>query len=178
MNRLSERVRSAAVGLVMLGLAVLLLLFPDNGYTIVVSVYGLGMALSGLKLLWYFITLARLMVGGRIMLYLGVIYLDFGIFTLTLTDVPRIYILLYLLACHLFAGFVDFLRALEARGLGAGTWKLNAIFGLINIGMAILGLVFLKSEGTVVYIFAAGLFYAAIIKIVSAFRKTAVVYIQ
>lgn len=177
MSQMKDRIKSILTGVIMFLLGVGLLSDVKDSYAVVVVVYGLAMAFAGIQRLWYFFTLSRHMVGGRIMLYLGVIDLDFGVFTMTLTEVPRIYVLLYLLGCHLLAGCVDLLRALEARGVGAPMWKLNASYGIVNIGMALACLIFLKSPDTVVYIFSAGLFYSAFVKIVNAFRRTAVIYI-
>lgn len=178
MNGMAERLQSLAIGIVMILLGVTMVISPDDGYDAVIFVYGAAMTFAGLRMLWFFFRLARYMVGGRIMLYLGSIYLDFGVYTLTLQDVPRFYILLYLSACHLFAGLVDILRALEAKKLGAGAWKLNASFALGNIGMAVLCLIFIRRTEAVVYIFSAGLLYSALVRIYSAFRRTAVIYIR
>ena len=50
--------------------------------------------------------------------------------------------------------------------------------GIVNILLAILCLVFIKVTSIAVMIYAVGLIYAGVIKIITAFRKTTMVYIQ
>ena len=83
----------------------------------------------------------------------------------------------YLIAVHAFSGFVDVTRALEAKRLSAPSWKLNFSTGVVNIILAVLCIVFLRLESIAVYIYSAGLIWSAIARIITSFRKTAVVYI-
>ena len=122
--------------------------------------------------------MARHMVGGRIMLYLAVVVLDLGMFTMMLTNIPKIYIVLYLVVVYAFAGVVSILRALEAKRYQAPMWKLSLISGIINVVIAILCIIFMRSTNMIVYLYCVGLIYSAIVRIVTAFRETAIVYIQ
>ena len=72
------------------------------------------------------------------------------------------------------------LRALEARKLEAPDWKLKLPVGIVNIGFAAAALVFgllLGNMRDLTWIYAAGLIYSALENLISAFRKTAIVYI-
>ena len=106
------------------------------------------------------------------------IVLDLGIFATTLDQMPKLYIVLYLLCVYAFSGGIDVLRSLEARRVGAVSWRINLISGLINIAISIVCLIFLRSTNVIVYIFAAGLAWFSLVRIFTAFRKTAVLYIQ
>ena len=147
-------------------------------YPFVVLFLGLTMMLAGLRSFIYYFTMARHMVGGRIVLYRAIIVIDMALFTLTLTDVPPVFVVLYLAGIHGFAGFVDILRARESKRLQGGSWKLIFVHGLVNVIIAALCLAFIGTESVAAGIYSLGLAYSGIIRIVQAFRRTAVVYIQ
>ena len=120
------------------------------------------------------------MVDGRGNLYIGLILLDLGIFTLTVVDDASVFIILYILAVNAFAGIVDILRALEARKLKAPSWRWNLISGVINILFALAALVcgfVFKNTQVLIDIFVIGMLWSAAAKLISAFRKTDIIYI-
>ncbi|MCR5503248.1 MAG: DUF308 domain-containing protein [Lachnospiraceae bacterium] len=176
-----QRIRSVIIALVMILSGVLMLCLPDIGYAVAALILSISLLLYGIRTLIYYFTLARHMVGGRGILYIGIVVLDLGIFTLTVADNMEIYILLYLLAFRLFSGLVDILRALEARRYESPGWKSKLAVGIVNILMALLalaaGIVF-RSEELLVVLYCAGLFGSALARIATAFRKSAIVYIQ
>ena len=121
------------------------------------------------------------MVGGKRVLYRGIIYLDIGIFTSAVADSAQIYIVLYLAVIHAFNGFIDVMRAREAYGLGSPGWKGTALNGVTNVIIAavvIAGGFILHSVRVVMYIYAAGLIYSGVVRIATSLRKSAIVYIQ
>jgi uncharacterized membrane protein HdeD (DUF308 family) len=172
-----QRIKSILIGAAILLGSVILIAFPDEGLTIVSAILSLSLFIYGVRTLIYYLTMARHMVGGRIILYLAVIVLDFGMFTMMMTNIPKIYIVLYLLAVYAFAGVIDILRALEAKSYQAPSWRLSLISGVVNVAVAILCVVFIGSTRMIVYLYCAGLIYAAVVRIVTALRKTAIVYI-
>ena len=110
-----QRIRKMLVGQVMLAVAIIMIVSPsDEKYMFVVGVLALGLAIAGLKDIIFYFVMARHMVGGKMILIQGVIIFDFAMITGSLADVPKIYILLYLIGIHAFSGVVDVLRAMEA----------------------------------------------------------------
>ena len=174
----ARRVGNILIGLIMLALGFLMALDPQEVYPVIILILGLTLLFSGLQSLVFFFTMAKHMVGGRAVLYRAVIVIDIGLFTLSLTKIPLLFVVLYLAAMHGFAGFVDIMSAREAKKLRAGSWKLNLSHGIINVIMAVLCLIFLGTEAVAVEIYALGLMYSGLIRIIQAFRRTAVVYIQ
>ena len=174
----ARRVGNVLTGLFIFVLGGLLALDPWHAYKVVILILGTTMLFAGVRSLVYYFTMARHMVGGRTVLYRAVIVLEIGLFSFSLTNIPFVFVILYLAAIHGFSGFVDIMRAREARILQAGSWKLNFSTGLINVIMAVLCLIFLGTPTVAVEIYAFGLIYSAVIRIIQAFRKTAVVYIQ
>ena len=133
-----QRIKNILIGIAIILGALILIAFPEDGIIITASILSLSLFIYGIKTLIYYVTMARHMVGGRIMLYLAVVVLDLGMFTMMLTNIPKIYIVLYLVVVYAFAGVVSILRALEAKRYQAPMWKLSLISGIINVVIAIL----------------------------------------
>ena len=153
----------------------------ENGFLLVSLMISISLILFGLRSLLFYFTMARHMVDGRSALYIGVIVLDFGIFTLSVSKFHRLFIAVYLLAVYAFSGVMDILRSLEARRLEAPSWRLNLAEGIVNIifaGAAVYFGVLCGNMRNLTLIYAAGLGYTALLNLFSAFRKTAIVYIQ
>ena len=174
-----QRIKKILFSLCMIAVAVILICFPDDDtYTIIVAILSLGLAIAGIKDIVFYFTMARHMVGGKMILIQGVIIFDFAIITGSLTNVHRIYILLYLIGVHAFSGVVEVLRAMEARRTVDGPWKLKFSHGIVNFLLAIACLVFIRRSNTALIIYSIGLMYSAVIRLLSAFRKTAFVVIE
>jgi hypothetical protein len=173
-----QRVNSFVTGTLMILFAGLLVLDPKNNFILIVAALSIFMMLGAIKMLWYYFTTAKLMVGGRRILYQGIIYLDLALFTWSLNDVPMIYIILYLIAINAFAGVVDMGLAINAKKSNAPSWRLKFSAGVVELGMAILCMVFIRSTNIVVWVYALGVAYSGLVRIIDAFRKTEVVYIQ
>jgi len=176
-----QRIRRFVTGLLMLAAAVLLIAWPETGYDLVIQLLCVLLLVYGVRKIAYYILMARHMIGGKLILLVGVLALDFGLFVFTLTDIPRIYLLLYLFAYHTFYGIVDIMRAMEARRFGSPEWKLKFGFGAVNIMVAVFALVgglVVRSVRMPVYVYSVGLMYFGVARIVDAFRKTDVVFIE
>ena len=173
-----QRASSAFTGLLMIAGAVLFESDPVGALPLIVFIMTLSLFIYGIRLFIYYITLARHMVGGIAILYRAVIVLDLAVFAFSLTKLPLFYVMLYLIVIHGFSGVVNILRSMEARRLMAPAWKLNLFQGALEVAMAVLCLLFIKSTRTAVSIYAAGIFYSGAIRIIQAFRKTESVYVQ
>lgn len=139
---------------------------------------GIAAALSGLRMVIYYASMARYMVGGKIILYIGVILFDFGLFSFGFADVPRQYIMLYLMLGHIFYGLVEILRAMEIRKRKLGSWRFKLLIGLGNLALGVLCLIQINSSIMTVYIYCMGLLWSALGRIISAFRPATVVYVE
>ena len=173
-----KRITEIIIGLIMVAYGLIMISFQDDAYRAAVSLLSLTFAFMGLKYLFYYFTMARFMVNGRMILYKGVILFDFGLVSASLIDMPKIYLLTYLVSIHALTGAVDILRAMEARRFGARSWKLKFSHGIGNLILAACCLIFIKKINIAVNIFAIGLIYSGIIRIITAFRKTSLIYIR
>lgn len=177
MTRL-QRAEYFLSGLMMIAAAVLIMQEPEIGYYLIILILAIGLIITGIGYILYFVVMTRYMVGGKRMLYKGVFLFDFGIFTFSLSSIPQVYVLLYLVAIHAFSGLVEILRVFEARRNGSRSWKLKLGHGIINLLMAVCCFVFIGNPSTSVFIYSLGLIYSAVIRIITAFRRSTFVYIQ
>ena len=165
-------------GLFDIVLAFIMLYDPDTGYLIVVLILSLTMLITGARYFIFYFTMARHMVGGRRMLYAGLIFLEFGAYTFSIVDVPKWMILLYLAGVYAFDGLVDILRSLESKRVLAPSWKMEMVYGIFQMLIALSCFIFIRYTHLAVYIYGGGLIYSGIVKLIKSFRKTAIVYIQ
>ncbi len=166
-------------GVIMIAVAILFITDPDEDvYMAVIVILALGLAVKGIRDILFYFTMARHMVGGKVILFQGVIILDFALFTASLADVPIIYIMLYLIGIHGFSGVVETLRATESRRTVDGPWKLKLGHGLVNFALALLCLIYIKQTDMAVLIYSLGLIYSGVMRIISAFRRTTFIVIQ
>ena len=166
------------IGAGMIAIAVLLAMFPTDGFRAIAAILAVSMIAAGIRYLYYYASMARHMVGGKGIFFLGVIILDFGIYSSTLIDEPRIYIIIDLIAVHTFWGIVNLWKGIREKAAGAPMWKLDSAQGIGNLLIAAASLIFLHSPRVLVDLYSAGLAYSGILRVISALRRTAIVYIQ
>lgn len=176
-----RRVLNVITGLIILLVGIGFIIDPLGGLKIAAMILSLTFTFRGLGRLWYYFSMARYTVDGKIMLYIGMLYLEIGIFTSALRDNPQIYIILYLMIVQAFTGIVDILRGVEARRLKSPAWKYRITYGMTNLvisGVLLAAGLFGGDIRPAMYAYGAGLIYSACIHIGNAFRKQAIVYIQ
>ena len=171
-----QRIKSVLFALLMILAAILIFLMTEDGYKLITLMIWVSLTLSALRQLVYYFSMARHMVGGRLVLYKAIIFLDLALFTRAVIRIPRAYVLIYLSVLFGFAGLVDVLHSLESRRVG-GSWRFNLSHGILNIILAGICLVFIRTGRLVEVIYGISLISSAILRIISATRRTAVVYI-
>ena len=177
-----QKIKNCLIGVALLALAVVMFTVPEESYQVIPIIIGIVMILYGLSTLWYYIRMARHMVGGKYVLYRSVIVLDIALFTSSIATMSdRFIVLVYLLVIYAFTGVVDVLRAVEAKNTGGSGWTLKLTRGIVSlsfvVALFIIGFIVGRSD-IFVYGFCVSLAYSAVMQFVSAFRKTSIVYIQ
>ena len=94
-------------GLLLLGVCVIIDAFPEIGYGLILLLMVSSMMIRGMQDLFYYFTMARYTVGGVVVLYKGILFLDARLFALNLDSLPKEYVMLYLLAGMLANGLID-----------------------------------------------------------------------
>lgn len=167
------------MGMILAGVA-LILMDSSYGLKFVLFFIQVGMTFTGLGSLYYYLTMARFMVGGKSVLYRGMIYLDLGVLAGSLFENPVVYTVVYLAAIHLFSGAVSVMRANESKKIG-GHWRLKMAYGVTGVLLAaavVTAGAVLRRPEIAAYVYGAGLIYSAALRIAGAFRRTDIVYIQ
>lgn len=175
-----QRFKGALAGLGIIILGIIMIIGGESSIEVIIDILGLFLLFTGIRYLIYYFKTGRFVVGGRMILYIGIILFDFGLFTITLNDEPVVIVVVYLIAFYAFAGLVDILRAFEAKKQ-EGPWKAKLLLGIIEVAVAGLSLYFglvLRSPSDVVFVYGCGLVISGIMRIANSFRRTAIVYIQ
>lgn len=168
-----QRLSRILFGLMMILIAGFMVKYANESYIAILALIGGGFLVSGVGKLFYYFTMAKFMVGGRRALYNGLVLMDFGILTMSLIDVPGMYVLLYLAMLHAFTGVIEILRARETRKNGSKHFKLKLSHGIIDVCLALCCIIFLKNTKLAVFIYSFGLIYSGIMYVISGFRRTA-----
>ena len=174
-----QRIRTFLSGLLMMIAAVLFVILPgDDKYMVIIGIIAVGLAFKALNDIIFYFVMARHMVGGKMILFQGVVVLDFAILAASMSHVPKIYILLYLAGIHAFSGVVETLRAMEARRTVEGPWRMKLGHGIVNFLLALACIIFIRRIDTAVLIYSLGLIYSAVIRMIGAFRRTTFIVIE
>ena len=173
-----QRIKGFLAGLLLILCGLTLISLPEENFEFVAILLGLYLIFAGLKNLVYYFTMARHMVGGQFLLIMGVIIFDFGVYSFSLFDDSSFIIISYLTGIHLFSGALNLVKALSEIRSSISFWKTDMLQAGVNFVMAVLCLTFRHTPSVLVYLYAAGLFYSAAVRIWSVFRRTAIVYIS
>lgn len=164
-----------AVSMILIGVA--MLFFGEKAYMAIIGLFSLWLEILGFRKLIFYFSMGRYMVGGRNILFRGIIFIDFGIFTGSLVWVPKGYILMYLAGMLAFSGLVNIIGAREAKRIES-SWKFKTFQGVIKILFAISCMIFMRSEVRVVNICAIGFILSALMSIANTFRRHQVITID
>jgi len=174
MNR-GQKLKNIIIGVLMVLCGLLMLLSPDDGYRYVFLILTVTLFVTGISKLCFYFSMARLMVGGRRMLYEGIICLDFGFFAISQMDAKRGYVIVYMVLGLLFWSGIGIIRALEQRKFHAAQWKRTLVFGALGIVYTIACLFGARySANLLALAYIIGMISSGIGRIASAFRKTAI----
>ncbi len=150
----------------------------DSAYNVMLFFLELALLFQGVRLLSYYFSMARHMVGGKVILYEGLFFLDIGLFFVNIDDLPKMYVLLYLAIGLAISGVIDLLRANEIRLLEAGHWRYQAFTGIVKVTATAICCLSLGSAFTLVSVYSFGVIHSGVARIVSAVRPGAIVYIE
>ena len=165
----------AAFLMILFGL--LILFAGEEAYLFVILVFAFLLFIYSIRMLVYYFQMARYMVGGKEILYRGILFLDLSIFIITLSTIPSTYVMLYMVGMLAFSGAVDIMNAMDLRRL-QGHWILQFIRGTVCVVGAVLCIAMMNTPKMVVTIFCFMLFYNAVMRIINAVRPTEIIAIQ
>ena len=80
----------SGAGMILIGV-LLMLMESADGLKLALICIQMGMTFRGLRLLYYYLSMARYTVGGKSVIYRSMIYLDMGVLAGSLLDHPVVY---------------------------------------------------------------------------------------
>ena len=173
-----QRIGNLALSLLMIVCGLVMLLNPQGGVLAVAYVLSIALLLYGAEKLVFYVRMARHMTGGLSLLFRAIIAIDVGLFAVAvILESPKLAIALYLIAYNALTGFLTIARGVESK-LFRAPWVSNIVLGLASLALAVLCIMFINSDETIMWIFCIGLFYSAGVRLVSAFKPTEIIYIQ
>ena len=143
-----QRIQNIVIGLITIVIAISMMALPERGYGLAALLISISFAFSGLRTLIYYFTMARFMVGGKRILFRGLILLDLGLFTFTLVDNSKLYVILYLVIIHAISGAISIVKSLQVTELACRglmllvtyhRHKSGNAYGDVNSGVVVLG---------------------------------------
>lgn len=173
-----QRLKKILAGCLMFLCGVFFLLYPDNAYIMLAVILAIALAIKGIRDIYFYFSIARYMVGGKMILFQGVIMLDFAMLSGALTNLPQPMVMVYLIVVHLFSGVVEVLRAMEAKKTVNGSWKLKFCHGIINLLLGLVCFATIWHPSIPIIVFSLGLMYSGVMQVIEAFQKTTFVLIK
>ena len=175
---IGKRLMHCCIGiLILLGCAAMIL-FPEYGYRVVIILLDVALLIWGVRLLIFYFTMARFMVGGMRVFYQALILIDLGLFAFSLEKYPQTIAMLYLVGTMAFSGGLSLLRALEARRMGAGSWRTACAVGACRLVLSVACLFYLDSVNVMTDLYCLGLVNTAVSHFITAFRPAVIVYVD
>ena len=174
----ARRVFNVLTGLFVILFGLFMFSGQDQAYKAMLFFLEIAMIIRGVRLLVYYNSMARHMVGGKIILYEGIFFLDVGLLFINIDDLPWMYVMMYLVIGLAISGVVDLLRANEIRLLESGHWKYQTFTGIVKITATIISFASIKYPFILVNVYSFGVIHSGVAKIVSAVRPGAIVYIE
>lgn len=165
-------------GLFMILFGLIIILVDEFGYLAVLLILEFTLILTGVQQLLYYFTMTRYMVGGIYIFYKGIFFLNLGLFALNMDDVPRQYAMLYLVATMAISGVIAIVHSLEIKKMQSGRWFHQFFYGSTELLLSVVCLFYLDSTTTLTFVYGGSLLHAGIHRIISAFRRSAIVYIS
>ena len=172
-----QKISNFLVAILMIMFALLILLIGEEAYMIVIRWLAVLLLIHSIRMLVYYFRMARYMVGGKEILYRGILFLDLSMFIFSLSRIPTTYVMLYMVGMLAFSGAVDIMNAMDLKKL-QGHWMLQCIRGAVCVIGAVFCLVLKNTPNMVVTIFCFMLFYNAVMRIINAVRPTEIIAIQ
>ena len=148
-----QRIEYSLAGLVRVLFGIFMIYKPFESYVPIARILVAVLVLMGLRNLLYYVLMARHMVGGKMILFIGMLFMDFGIFSYSLVERPKLFLISYLM-------------------------RRDCMQGILHMLIMAAAIRYASSVRRLVILFCAGIIYSGIVHIVSALRSTAIVYIQ
>lgn len=173
-----RRVLTIIASLIAIEGSIALMTIPDIAYEVLALGVGMMLVYYGVRYIIYYITNAQHMVGGKWFMLIGIIMFDMGTFAIAIFDRAQVITIVYIIITHFVVTVLGAIRTVGDRKDNNPRWKISlaqTIAGFIQITLSV---IFINHSMIPLYLYCIYAIYSAILMIISAFKKTAIVYVQ
>ena len=170
---LMRRIVNIIIGLGTIAFAFLIMFLGRDGLLVVMAIFEIGLLVYGIYLLFYYFIMARHMVGGQLMLFLGLFVLGLSTVILKVTQVPERGLAIIVAFALLLAGGLDIVRSFEIKTRGSQTsWRFTLVSGIIEAILSLFSLIIgLINPAFTAIMLGLSFLYSGVSRVVAAFRR-------
>ena len=167
------------IGAVMLiHIALFLMLIPQIALQLIAVMFSVILIFYGLKFILFYITHASHMVGGKWFLLFGLLLFDVGVFASLMQNQSKLLTIAYIAGAHLVGAILRLIRAVGNKKDNNPGWIIDCMQSIGNFIQVAVCIIFSQYVVVPVFIYCSGLIYSAILQIIQACKRTAIVYVQ
>lgn len=174
----TRRVFTVILAIFVIQASIILMMVPEMAFEVIAFGIAVMLLFYGVKYLIYYLTHAQHMVGGKWFLIIGIILFDLGAFASSLLDQAQAILIIYVAGAHFVGAVLNIIRTVGNKKDNNPSWKIDLAQGIGNFAQVVLCLVFINHISIPVYIYCIGCIYTAVLMIITACKKTAIVYVQ
>ena len=173
-----RRVLTILASLIAIEGSVAIMMMPEIAYKVLALGIGMTLVYYGVRYIIYYITNAQHMVGGKWFMLIGIIMFDMGAFATAIFDRAQVITMIYIIATHFVVTVLGAVRTVGDRKDNNPRWKISLAQCIAGFIQVTLSLIFINHSMIPLYLYCIYAIYTSILMIISAFKKTAIVYVQ
>jgi len=159
-------------------IALFLMLIPQIALQLIAVMFSVILIFYGLKFILFYITHASHMVNGKWFILLGLLLFDIGVFASLMQNQSKLITIVYIAGVHLVGAILRLIRAVGNKKDNNPGWIIDCMQSIGNFIQVAVCIIFSQYVEVPVFIYCSGLIYSAILQIIQACKRTAIVYVQ
>ena len=159
-------------------IALFLMLIPQIALQLIAVMFSVILIFYGLKFILFYITHASHMVNGKWFILLGLLLFDIGVFASLMQNQSKLLTIAYIAGAHLVGAILRLIRAVGNKKDNNPGWIIDCMQSIGNFIQVAVCIIFSQYVEVPVFIYCSGLIYSAILSIIQACKRTAIVYVQ
>lgn len=159
-------------------IALFLMLIPQIALQLIAVMFSVILIFYGLKFILFYITHASHMVNGKWFILLGLLLFDIGVFASLMQNQSKLITIVYIAGAHLVGAILRLIRAVGNKKDNNPGWIIDCMQSIGNFIQVAVCIIFSQYVEVPVFIYCSGLIYSAILQIIQACKRTAIVYVQ
>lgn len=174
----ARRIIKIIGAVVLIHIALFLMLIPYVAFQLIGMMFSIMLIFYGLKFILFYITHASHMVNGKWFLVLGLVLFDVGVFASLMQNQSKLLMIIYIAGAHLIGAILRLIRAVGNKKDNNPGWIIDCMQSIGNFIQVAVCIIFSQYVEVPVFIYCSGLIYSAILSIIQACKRTAIVYVQ